>query len=273
MQDPPISILICTYNGEKYLRATLESVLSQSYCNYEVIIVDDGSTDGTKTIIEEYAILNNNISFYFRENHGLASSRNFGFMHCLGEWIAIIDQDDLCYPNRLKKQVEVAVAYPDAELIFSETDYIDESGQIIGKHLTPFSLPNHYIPKMVAARLLLTQGCYIDSESCFIKRSAVHILEGLDESLSYACDYEYFIRAGIKFNFAFTREVLSAWRRHPLQESNNNLKRFSEYRSVLFRYIFFSKFNILYIGLIVNKIIRSYILEIIIIFKKFSIFH
>jgi glycosyltransferase involved in cell wall biosynthesis len=233
-----ISVLICTYNGEKYLNQTLDSIATQTYNNYEVVIVDDGSDDRTKEIIKEQAASDRRISYYFMKNSGLAEARNYGILQCKGDWIAIIDQDDICYSERLDKQLKLTIDFPDAELIFSDTNYIDDTGLIIGHHLSSFNLPPIYIPKLMAANLLLAQGCYIDSESCFIKRSVALALGKLDNQLSYACDYDYFIRAGFKINFAYSEEVLSAWRRHSAQESITNPKRFSEYRRVLWRYFF-----------------------------------
>lgn len=236
MNLPLVTVAICTYNGERYLAATLDSVLAQTYSNMEVIIVDDGSRDGTVAIIQQYAERDSRIRWFARENAGLPASRNFAFTQAQGEWIAIIDQDDLCYPERLARQVAVAVEYPSAGLIFCDTHHIDAEGGIIGNHLSSYALPNSFIPRGVAAALLLTEGCYVDSEAWFIQRTAVKQLGPLDESLRYACDYEYFIRAGFKFDFAYTSDVLAAWRVHPGQESVTNHNRFREYRSVLGRY-------------------------------------
>lgn len=236
MTLPLVTVTICTYNGERYLAATLDSVLAQTYPNMEVVIVDDGSRDNTVSIISRYAERDPRIRWFARANAGLPASRNYAFANSRGEWIAIIDQDDLCYPERLARQVEVAAAYPSAGLIFCDTHRIDHAGRIIGNHLSSFALPDSFIPKGLAANLLLTKGCYVDSEACFIKQAAVNRLGPPDESLRYACDYEYFIKAGFEFDFAYTRDTLAAWRVHPGQESATNRNRFKEYRSVLGRY-------------------------------------
>ena len=237
MKSPLVTVAICTYNGEQYLSETIESVLTQTYPNYEVVIVDDGSNDSTLDIIDKYARLDTRIRWFSRENSGLPASRNFAFRESKGEWIAIIDQDDLCYPDRLKKQVEIAEENPSADLIFSDTNYINESGKLIGTHFSNFNLPDSFIPLGLASNLLLRQGCYIDSEACFIRRTIVQRLGLLDESLRYACDYDYFIRIGFESNFAYTRSVLSAWRIHARQLSYTDLNRFKEIRKVLMRYL------------------------------------
>lgn len=244
MTLPLVTVAICTYNGERYLAGTLDSVLAQTYRNMEVVIIDDGSRDGTVSIIKRYAERDSRIRFFSRKNSGLPASRNFAFAQARGEWIAIIDQDDLCYPERLAKQVEVANKFPTAGLIFCNTDYIDEEGRNIGSHLPSFSLPDSFIPKGMAGNILLIKGCYVDSEACFIKSKLVSRLGPLDESLRYACDYEYFIRAGLACDFGYTQDTLAAWRIHPAQESATNRNRFKEYRSVLRRYFLCAGVNL-----------------------------
>ena len=236
MVSPLVTVAICTYNGERYLTATLDSVLAQTYPNMEVVIVDDGSRDSTISIIKQYAEHDSRIRWFARENAGLPASRNYAFSQSQGEWIAIIDQDDLCYPERLARQIAVAATHPSAGLVFCNTDYIDSEGRNIGNHLSSFNLPASFIPKKIASNLLLSKVCYVDSEACFIKRTTVNRLRPLDESLRYACDYDYFIRAGFEVDFAYTSDTLAAWRIHPGQETCTNLDRFKEVRSVLVRH-------------------------------------
>ena len=237
MTLPLVTVAICTYNGERYLAATLESVVAQTYPNMEVVVVDDGSRDGTISIVRQYAERDARIRWFVRENAGLPASRNYAFAQARGEWIAIIDQDDLCYPERLARQLAVAAAYPSAGLVFCDTHYIDAAGRILGNHLSSFTLPDSFIPKGLASNLLLSKGCYVASVACIIKRTTVNRLGRLDKSLRYACDYEYFIRAGFEFDFAYTRDALAAWRIHAEQETATNHNRFREFRSVLGRYL------------------------------------
>ena len=261
MTLPLITVVICTYNGERYLAATLDSVLAQTYLNMEVVIVDDGSSDGTVSIIKQYAERDSRIHWFARRNAGLPASRNYAFAQARGEWIAIIDQDDLCYPERLAKQVAVAETYPSAGLIFCNAHFIDEIGRNIGNHFSPFTLPDLFIPKNQASNLLLSQGCYVGSLTCFIKRTTVNHLEPLDESLRYACDYDYFIRAGFEIDFAYTTDTLAAWRIHAGQETNTNLNRYKEVRSVLKRHFSHARVTFDTRLAIAWKFIRSFVAE------------
>lgn len=236
MTQPLVTVVICTYNGERYLEQTVKSVLAQTYINLEILIVDDGSTDGTPALVNTLAANHSRIRPFFRTNHGLPAARNFAFENAKGDWIAIIDQDDLCYPSRLARQIEVSNENPSAALIFCNTHFIDEKDRVIGDHLSKFSLPERFIPKGLAGNLLLQVGCFIDSEAFFMKRDAALAIGRLDDSLCYACDYEYFVRAGFAVDFAYTSDVLAAWRIHADQATATSPKIRQQVRTVYRRY-------------------------------------
>jgi glycosyltransferase involved in cell wall biosynthesis len=233
MSTPPlVSVTICVYNGERYLRGTLNSVFSQTYSNFEVVAVDDGSTDLSRQILTEYAFSHDNMRVVFQTNEGLAAARNRSFVEARGELIAIIDQDDLCYPNRLERQVETAARHPDAGIVFCNTHYIDEHGTIRGDHLSNFRIPPDRIPAVEAGNLLLREGCFIDSEAVLLRKAVLNRVGYLDESLHYACDYEFFVRVGIQFPLGYSSDVLGAWRVHSGQATQTNLRRYIELRQV-----------------------------------------
>ena len=234
--QPLISVLICTFNGKQYLEQTIDSVLAQSYPNFEIVVVDDGSNDGTPELIALMAEKNPRIRPFYRTNHGLPASRNFSFAQARGEWIAIIDQDDLCYPNRLERQLEVARGNPSARLIFCDVDVIDGTGKVTDRHLAKFNMPGTLIPKGRAGNLLLKLGCYVDSEAFFMHRDSAMTIGLMDESLSYACDYEYFIRAGLAVDFAYTPEALAAWRIHANQATATFPRIRNQVRTVYIRF-------------------------------------
>jgi glycosyltransferase involved in cell wall biosynthesis len=236
MDLPLITVAICSFNGERYLEKTLISVLAQDYSNFEIIIVDDGSTDGTISIIERFASQNKCVRFFLRSNHGLPASRNFLFTQAKGEWIAIIDQDDLCYPARLSRQLGIAQGYPTAGLVFCNVHHINESDEVTGNYMSAFTLPESFIRKGNAGNLLLKLGCFTASASTFIKRETAQVVGAFDESLAYACDYDYFIRAGFEFDFAYTWDILGAWRSHAEQATKTYRKVGYEARSVYWRY-------------------------------------
>lgn len=222
-EEPLISVTICTYNGERYLSQTIESVLNQTHSNLELIIVDDGSTDKTVDIVKNYQKKDRRIKFFMQPHQGFAASRNKALQESCGDWIAIIDHDDLCYPSRLEKQLSLSRSYPEADLCFCDTDHIDEHNRVIDSQFAHFKLDNNpYIEKNMAGNMLLQLGGFIDSESVFIKKGIAEKYGMVDTKYLYAADYEFFIRLGFEVNLCFTREKLSAWRVHNKQATWNN---------------------------------------------------
>lgn len=256
--QPLISVVICAYNGERYIEQTINSVLAQTYPNFEIVIVDDGSTDATAAIVQKLTAQHQCIRPFFRKNHGLPASRSFAFENSRGDWIAIIDQDDLCYPSRLARQIEVSNENPSAALIFCNTHFIDENDTVIGDHLSKFSLPERFIPKGLAGNLLLQVGCFIDSEAFFMRRDAALAIGRLDDSLCYACDYEYFVRAGFAVNFAYTSDALAAWRIHADQATATSPKIRQQVRTVYRRYFWARGVNFLTKIHLLKNLTKSY---------------
>jgi glycosyltransferase involved in cell wall biosynthesis len=133
MENPLISIVMCTYNGEKYLRKQLDSIINQTYKPIELIIVDDCSSDETSVILEEYKASHDYIEFYINEKN-LGFNKNFerGLSLTTGSYIAISDQDDIWYPEKLEQ------LYPHIGpnlLIFSNSELIDEKDNLLGRQL------------------------------------------------------------------------------------------------------------------------------------------
>jgi glycosyltransferase involved in cell wall biosynthesis len=263
MNLPLITVAICSFNGEQYLEKTLNSVLAQEYSNFEIVIVDDGSTDGTISVIERFAGRNKCIRPFFRSNHGLPASRNFAFAQAKGEWIAIIDQDDLCYPTRLSRQLGIAKSYPTAGVVFCNVHHINESDEVIGEYMSIFALPESFIRKGDVGNLLLKRGCFSASASCFIKGETVQIVGAFDESLAYACDYDYFIRAGFAVDFAYTRDILAAWRSHAKQATKTYSRQGYEVRSVFWRNCRAGNTAVWTKAVLLGKILKSFVRDIV----------
>ena len=122
-----VSAVIPVYNGERYLRQTLESVFSQNYRNLELIAVDDGSTDSSPAILSEYA---GRLRFLTQKNSGVSSARNRGVRESQGELIAFLDQDDVWYSHKIERQVEVLRTHAEVSFVYSDIDIIDPAGNI-----------------------------------------------------------------------------------------------------------------------------------------------
>jgi glycosyltransferase involved in cell wall biosynthesis len=263
MNLPLITVAVCSFNGERYLEKTLNSVLAQDYSNFELVVVDDGSSDGTVSIIKRFADRHSCIRPFFRSHHGLPASRNFLFTQARGEWIAIIDQDDLCYPTRLSRELELAQRYPTAGLVFSNVNQVNESDDVISDYLSIFALPEHLIRREHAGNLLLRLGCFSASASCFIKRDTVLAVGAFDELFPYSCDYDYFIRAGFEVDFAYTKDTLAAWRRHAEQATATYGRKGSEVRSLYWRNCRGRNASISTKTVLLGKIFRSFVGDIV----------
>ncbi len=137
MPKPSISVLMSVYNGELYLREAVESVLQQTYTDFEFIIIDDGSTDGTSGILQRYAQIDKRICVHRQKNLGLISSLNKGCRLAQGKYIARMDADDICLPDRLAKQVYYMEAHSEIGVLGTWVEYIDESGETYGQWHMP----------------------------------------------------------------------------------------------------------------------------------------
>ncbi len=126
---PQVSVIIPTYNYGHFIKEAIMSVLSQSYSDLEVIVVDDGSTDETSSIIS--SVKDSRISYIYQENQGLASARNSGIEIASGEYIGFLDADDIWMPNKLELQLSRFKKRSDVGLIYTGYEVIDDSGTYI----------------------------------------------------------------------------------------------------------------------------------------------
>ena len=128
---PKVSVVMSVYNGELYLKESIESILNQTFTNFEFIIINDGSTDDTPQILDEYRSKDNRIKIINQENIGLTKSLNKGIRLSKGEYIARQDADDLSKPERFTKQVKVLDQNPHLSAVFAINNFIDEHGNYL----------------------------------------------------------------------------------------------------------------------------------------------
>src|SRR3989344_8773435 len=122
-----ISVIIPTYNRALMVKRAIESVLAQSYENFEIIVADDGSTDDTKEALSGY-INSGKIKYIFQDNAGPGAARNAGIKHAKGELVAFLDSDDEWVPDKLEKQIKIFESRGKDAAVFSNIEYIDENG-------------------------------------------------------------------------------------------------------------------------------------------------
>jgi len=130
MNDPLVSIVVCTHNRSAMLKYTMETVFKQQYKPVEVLVVDDGSTDNTKELIESYG---DGVKYFRHDNQGIAATRSIGCQLAKGEYIAFQDDDDLMPPERINYLYEALCQYPDAVLAVGDWEVIDSEGNLSGR--------------------------------------------------------------------------------------------------------------------------------------------
>lgn len=134
MIQPKVTVLIPAYNVERYVLETLKSVSSQTFRDFEILVIDDGSSDRTAEILAQHAACEPRLVVHRQANAGISAALNKGIELARGRYIARIDGDDLMLPDRLAKQVEFLDAHPDAGFCASCLDLIDAQGRVFGQH-------------------------------------------------------------------------------------------------------------------------------------------
>ena len=189
MVDPPssdnplVSVVLTTYNRKNLLRRALRSVYGQTHVPHEIIVCDDGSTDGTQ---QELAPEYPSLVWLRQENKGVASARNLGIRHSRGTWIALLDSDDEWKPEKLELQLECMKRNPRSRACHTDEEWIRNGNQVIPPKFLDKS------PKDLFARSL--RRCLICPSSALIQRDIFSEIGLFDESLPVCEDYDFWLR-------------------------------------------------------------------------------
>ena len=207
---PTVSVIIHTYNNEKFIGETIESVLNQSYDDYEIIVVDDGSVDGTRDALLPYM---QKIRYHYKENGGIASAKNAGISLSEAEIVAFLDHDDLWDPAKLKLQMEYFKKNPQVGLVYAKyTSFRD------GKELR--TKPEKGYSGWIFKELL--SKSFIQTSTVVVKRECLNAVGPYDESFSLGDEYDMFLRIAKKFQCGFIDKGLTRYRVHDTNASNND---------------------------------------------------
>jgi glycosyltransferase involved in cell wall biosynthesis len=203
LNNPKISVLLSVYNGEKYLREAIESILNQTFTDFEFIIVNDGSTDNALEIIKSYdderiRIINN------EQNIGLTKSLNKALKQARGEYIARQDADDISLPNRFEEEMKYLDEHPETALLGTSVYLIDKFGEIIGKHIV--------LAKPSKKDLL--KGNQFNHGSTIFKKEIIDKVGGYNELIRYSQDYELWLRIAKQYKVRNLTQVLYKLRLH-----------------------------------------------------------
>lgn len=236
MKEKLVSIVMVNYNQERFIKEAIDSVLAQTYQNWELIVVDDGSTDCSVEIIKSYN--DKRIKpVYLEENSHICIATNEGFSHVTGEYIARLDSDDVWEPEKLYKQISLLEENPNARVCFTQVNIIDENSQNINEKASEllslynsrqkdrkdwirffFFIGNSLLPTLVFDRQLLDE------------------VGGFNLAYCQSHDFEFLIRLIKRTDFYFVEEKLARYRRTQTQNSasteQNDRRFFNEYMEI-----------------------------------------
>ncbi len=185
---PKVSVIIPTYNRSEMLKQAIDSVLSQSYDDFELIVVDDGSTDNTP---EALAACKDKIICYRQENKGVSAARNRGIGMASGELIAFLDSDDLWLPGKLASQVEFFTSRPDALICQTQETWIRN-----GRRVNPKNRHQKESGMIYERSLAL---CLVSPSAVMMKKQLLDMTGGFDENLPACEDYDLWLRISCRF--------------------------------------------------------------------------
>ncbi len=206
-----VSVIICVYNGEKYIASSLNSVLNQTYKNIEVIVVNDGSTDHT----EEIALAYPNIKYIYQQNQGVAVARNTGLRQCTGDYIAWLDSDDLYLPTKIQEQVSF-IESNDADIAYNDVILIDEFDNEIKQLRCEYEElePEDFISQLLFRQIMPCLPTLMYKRKCFENIA-------YKPQMKYAEDYWMIIQLAQKYKFVYMKKILYKYRRHSNNLTNN----------------------------------------------------
>lgn len=210
MIPPPVSVLLSCYNGEPWLLESLESILAQTFPDFEFVILDDGSTDGSPGIIRTIAERDPRVVSIRKPNTGLADSLNVGLARARGEWIARIDADDLAMPTRLARQLAFVRANPGVLYLGSGDRLVDSGACPVRTNRYP---PDHKTLK----RNLTTIRAFPSHSSSFYHRETVLALGGYRGRVRRAEDCDLWLRLSEVGELACLPDPLVQIRNHPMR--------------------------------------------------------
>ena len=205
-----VSVIIPAYNRAAYIGEAIDSILAQTWPHYEILVVDDGSTDNTWAILKQYEA-EGKIRLFSHPGHvnrGQAASINLGLRHMRGEYVLVLDSDDYVMPEKLEKQVAYLKAHPDVGLVYSNGYFVKADGEI----LWPYHAKDHQDPGDPNAVLL---DCYMALPvNALVRRSVYDQVGEFEESFRAAQDHDMLIRMAEVTRFGYIPDFLFCYRRH-----------------------------------------------------------
>jgi glycosyltransferase involved in cell wall biosynthesis len=210
--SPLVSIIVPCYNYGHLLGETLNNILEQSYKNWECIIVDDGSTDNTSSVANEFVKNHKQCSYIFQKNAGLSAARNTGLTHSKGSFIQLLDADDFIESNKLFSQINVFSEHPNSDIVYSEVRYFSSEQQTLRRFsMNEIDMP--WMPKVDSSNHQLLMSTLIDLNICvvnapLIRKSVFDRIGLFNTKLIAVEDWEFWCRCAFQdVNFRFDNSI------------------------------------------------------------------
>jgi glycosyltransferase involved in cell wall biosynthesis len=211
---PRVSVIVPTYNRGQYIAQALESVFAQTFRDYEIIVIDDGSTDNTQEILKNFE---GRIRSLYQENQGISKTRNRAIKESTGEFIAFLDSDDFWEPIKLEEQVKILDSHPDVGIVYARMPIINENGETIG--MKPAGVSGRNFRELLQVWGDLPTSTVMTRRVCFEK---VGLFEPDLEPME---DIDMWIRIARYFElYEVENKVLAYYRRHEEQVTKNKSK-------------------------------------------------
>ncbi|MDY0290963.1 MAG: glycosyltransferase [Desulfuromonadaceae bacterium] len=206
---PQVSVIIPTFNNIEYIGASIDSVLAQSYANIEIIIIDDGSSDGTGEFISNKYKTSPNVKYFFKENNGVSSARNTGIEKSSGDLIAFLDADDLYVENKITCQVQHLVKNKKCMMVYSDMFIFNETETTNSSYHEKLNVecPSGFIFNDLLLCHLIWTG------TVMLRKEVFDNIALFDENLDTAEDYDLWLRVAALHRIDYIPKVLAGYRR------------------------------------------------------------
>jgi len=211
---PAVSVIVPVYNGERYLPATIDSVLRQTFPDWELVIVDDGSTDRSLETVQRLTDgCGHPVSIHRQSRGGQSAARNAAAGYARGEFLAFLDQDDIWRPDKLERQVGILRADPETVFVHSDVDYIDEEGRTVRHAVT--SSARERCAAYPICRIVDLDACFVLPSAMLIRTRAYREAGGFDPALIRDEDTDLAWRLSLLGRVRFDPTVATGYRLHP----------------------------------------------------------
>jgi len=199
-----VSIIIPTYNRKKTLIEAIESVLSQTFKDFELLVIDDGSNDGTREIMDQYCQTDSRIKYFYQQNNGRSSARNKGLNESTGTYVTFLDSDDLYLPEKIEKQVSVLNKHPEFDLVYCLFSYINNNGDVPKNYSYPdFDFSGNVYPDIISFK-----GTIVTTPSVMVRKAALQNTGFFDEQMDICEDLDLWRRVSKNSLIYQLREIL-----------------------------------------------------------------